>query len=199
VPHWSNWSGRVSARPVEIARVADEAGAMAAVRRAVRARSALRSLGAGHSHAPLVATSGVLLDTHDLPVALPARGVVVRASGIGGAYELVSLDSDARTLRVLVHGDQPLDTTITLDAAQLRRLDDLATRAWSEVQHGRMHDANDIVEDLYILDHDDAFHLRGYPIHEPGAASGRPVAAELVGAMFQLAVPVIERPASGKK
>jgi hypothetical protein len=135
------------------------------------------------------------LDTHELPVALPTRGVAVRASGIGGDYELVSLDSDARTLRVIVHGREPADATLTLDAAQLRRLEDLATRAWSEVQHGPMLEANDIVEDLYIVDHDDAFHLRGFPIHEPGATTGRPIAAELVGALFQLAVPVIERPA----
>ena len=140
-------------------------------------------------------TPRATLDTHELPVALPTRGVAVRASGIGGVYELVSLDSDARTLRVIVHDREPVDTTITLDAAQLRRLDDLAARAWSEVQHGPMLEANDIVEDLYIVDHDDAFHLRGYPLHEPGATTGRPIAAELVGALFQLAVPVIERPA----
>jgi len=140
-------------------------------------------------------TPRATLDTHELPVALPTRGVAVRASGIGGDYELVSLDSDARTLRVIVHGREPVDTTLTLDAAQLRRLEDLATRAWSEVQHGPMLDANDIVEDLYIVDHDDAFHLRGFPLHEPGATTGRPIAAELVGALFELAVPVIERPA----
>lgn len=141
-------------------------------------------------------TPRTALDTHELPIALPMRGIVVKASGIGGAYELVSLDSDARTLHVIVHGDQPLDTTLTLEAAQLHRLDDLATRAWAEVQHGAMLEASDIVEDLYIVDHDDAFHLRGFPIHEPGAATGRPVAAELVGVMFELAVPAIERPAA---
>jgi len=137
------------------------------------------------------------LDTHDLPIPLAARGIAARASGIGGVYELVSIDSDARTLRVIVHGPDPVDTTITLDAAQLARLEGLAARAWSEVQHGAMLDANDIVEDLYIVDHDDAFHLRGFPLHERGAATGRPIAAELVGALFELALPLIERPAVG--
>ena len=44
----------------------DEAGAIAAVQSAARAGVALRCLGAGHSHAPLVVTSGVLLDTEAL-------------------------------------------------------------------------------------------------------------------------------------
>lgn len=66
MPTWSNWSGRVRAEPAEIVRVDDEADVIAAVRRAARAGTALRCLGAGHSHAPLVATPGVLLDTDGL-------------------------------------------------------------------------------------------------------------------------------------
>ncbi|HKA15786.1 MAG TPA: D-arabinono-1,4-lactone oxidase [Myxococcota bacterium] len=66
MPIWSNWSGRVRAQPAEIARVADESDVVAAVRRAARAAAALRCLGAGHSHAPLVATEGTILDLQDL-------------------------------------------------------------------------------------------------------------------------------------
>jgi FAD/FMN-containing dehydrogenase len=66
LPAWSNWSGRVSAQPAEIARAGDEAAVIAAVRRAANADVALRCLGAGHSHAPLVATAGVLVDLEDL-------------------------------------------------------------------------------------------------------------------------------------
>src|SRR6266545_4258368 len=135
------------------------------------------------------------LDTHELPVPLATRGIAVMSSGMGGVYELASVDSDARTLRVIVHGPDAVDTTLQLDAAQVRRLDDLAARAWAEIPHGPLPDAHDITEDLYIVDHDDAFHLRGYPIHERGAPTGRPLAGELVGAILDLALPAIERPA----
>jgi len=61
-----HWSGRVSAQPAEIVRVGDEAAAVAVVRRAANEGGALRCLGAGHSHAPLVATAGIVVDTEDL-------------------------------------------------------------------------------------------------------------------------------------
>jgi FAD/FMN-containing dehydrogenase len=60
---WSNWSGRVTAEPGEIVRVSDEAGAIAAVRRAAEGDQRVRCVGAAHSHAPLVATEGTILDT----------------------------------------------------------------------------------------------------------------------------------------
>jgi len=66
MPAWSNWSGRVFAQPAEIVRVGDEAAAVAVVRRAANEGGALRCLGAGHSHAPLVATAGIVVDTEDL-------------------------------------------------------------------------------------------------------------------------------------
>ena len=63
---WSNWSGRICAEPRQIERPRDEAAVIAAVRRAASARQSLRCLGAGHSHAPLVPTAGMILDTQDL-------------------------------------------------------------------------------------------------------------------------------------
>lgn len=54
---WSNWSGALHARPAAHALPEDED----ALRRVVRDAKSLRAVGAGHSFAPLVPTSGVLL------------------------------------------------------------------------------------------------------------------------------------------
>jgi FAD/FMN-containing dehydrogenase len=63
---WSNWSGRVEASPADVVRVADEADVVAAVERAAAAGRTLRVQGTGHSHAPLVATDGVVIETDGL-------------------------------------------------------------------------------------------------------------------------------------
>jgi FAD/FMN-containing dehydrogenase len=108
VPSWSNWSGRVSAEPAEIARVADEAGAIAAVRRAARAGVALRCLGAGHSHAPLVATSGVIIDTQDLAGVVrvdAARGTAT----LRGGTRIHALGVPLRDAGVALHNQGDID------------------------------------------------------------------------------------------
>ena len=108
MPTWTNWSGRVSAEPTEIARVADEAGAIGAVRRAARAGIALRCLGAGHSHAPLAATSGVLLDTQDLAGVVrvdAARGTATLCAGT----RISALGAPLRDAGVALHNQGDID------------------------------------------------------------------------------------------
>jgi len=133
------------------------------------------------------------LDTSALPVPLPARGIAVQTFGIGGVYDLAIVDSDARTLRVILHGPHAADTTTPLDAARMQRLDELAGKARAEVASGPMPEAHDVMQDLFIVDRDAGFRLRGYPIYEPGATTGRPFAAALVGEINNLAAPAIER------
>ena len=134
------------------------------------------------------------LDTHELPVPLPARGYAVQTFGIGGVYDLDIVDAETRTLRVIVHGPEPSDRTIQLDAAKVQELDAMADRAWHETQHGKMPDAMDIVQHLYIVDHDDAFHLRGSPIESEYGPTGRPEASKLVVAISKLAMPAAAPP-----
>jgi FAD/FMN-containing dehydrogenase len=59
---WSNWSGSVVCRPRWRVCAADEAAVAAAVERARRDDISLRTVGSGHSHSPLVATDGGLLE-----------------------------------------------------------------------------------------------------------------------------------------
>jgi FAD/FMN-containing dehydrogenase len=108
VPVWSNWSGRVRAQPAEIARVADEAAAVAAVRRAERAGLALRCLGAGHSHAPLVETAGVLVDTEELAGVVrvdAARGAATLRAGT----RISALGAPLRAAGVALHNQGDID------------------------------------------------------------------------------------------
>ena len=78
-PRWSNWSGRVTATPAEIVQPADEAAVVRALRRAAREGARVRAVGAAHSHAPLAATDGLLLDPSRL------RGVVKVDAAAGEA------------------------------------------------------------------------------------------------------------------
>ena len=69
-PRWSNWSGRVTARPAEIVQPGDEPAVVEALRRATREGRRVRAVGAAHSHVPLAATEELLVDPSRL------RGVV---------------------------------------------------------------------------------------------------------------------------
>jgi FAD/FMN-containing dehydrogenase len=105
---WSNWSGRVSAQPAEIARAGDEAAVIAAICRAQSAGVALRSLGAGHSHAPLVATAGVVLDTQDLTGVVSvdaARGEATLRAGT----RISALGEPLRSAGVALHNQGDID------------------------------------------------------------------------------------------
>jgi FAD/FMN-containing dehydrogenase len=108
VTSWSNWSGRVTAQAAEIARVRDEADAITAVRRAASARVGLRSLGAGHSHSPLVATSGVILDTQELAgvVRVDARR---RLATLRAGTRISALGAPLRVAGVALHNQGDID------------------------------------------------------------------------------------------
>lgn len=83
MPAWRNWSGKKSAEPVRIVRPLTEEAAVAAVASAARDGARLRVVGAGHSHSPLAATEGHLLDLESLTgivsVDAPARRAVLRS------------------------------------------------------------------------------------------------------------------------
>lgn len=80
-PSWSNWSGRQRARPAGLRFVRSEADAAATLRAAAAAGQRVRAAGAGHSHAPLIPTDGVIIDT----------------SGLSG---VIATDAGRRTARV---------------------------------------------------------------------------------------------------
>lgn len=61
---WTNWSGKLEATPLEIVRPRSEGDVVDIVRRS--SGPEIRCLGAGHSHAPLVVTDGIVLDTSAL-------------------------------------------------------------------------------------------------------------------------------------
>ncbi len=66
MPTWVNWCGRHRARPAALRFVRSEEDAAAVVREAAGSGRELRVAGAGHSHAPLVPTDGVVVDTSGL-------------------------------------------------------------------------------------------------------------------------------------
>ncbi len=78
---WSNWSGKLTARPAAIRHVKSEADAVAIAAEAADAGSTIRSVGTAHSHYPLVPTDGTIVDL----------------SGLNG---IVSTDTDRRRTRV---------------------------------------------------------------------------------------------------
>ncbi|MEZ5559018.1 MAG: D-arabinono-1,4-lactone oxidase [Pseudomonadales bacterium] len=63
---WSNWSGRQQARPQALHFVRSEADLVALVRAAAASDTPVRAAGAGHSHAPLVPTDGLIVDLSGL-------------------------------------------------------------------------------------------------------------------------------------
>lgn len=78
---WSNWSGKLTARPAAIRFVKSEADAAAVAAEAAAAGTVVRSVGTAHSHYPLVPTDGTIVDV----------------SGLNG---VVSTDPDRRRARV---------------------------------------------------------------------------------------------------
>ena len=64
--HWRNWVGNQSFVPRHVVRPRSEDELAAAVAQAARGGLAVRAAGSGHSFTPVVATSGLLVDTADL-------------------------------------------------------------------------------------------------------------------------------------
>lgn len=78
---WSNWSGKLTARPAAIHHVKTDADAAAVAAQAAATGTVVRSVGTAHSHYPLVPTDGIIVDV----------------SGLNG---LVQVDADRRRARV---------------------------------------------------------------------------------------------------
>lgn len=79
--HWSNWSGKLTARPEAIRFLRSDADAAAVAADAASRKSTVRGVGAAHSHASLVPTDGTIVDV----------------SGLNG---VVSVDTERRRARV---------------------------------------------------------------------------------------------------
>ena len=105
---WSNWSGRVTAEPAEVARVRDEAEVTALVRRAAQRGVSLRCQGAAHSHAPLVATRGIVLDTAELTGVVEVDAASRRAR-IRAGTRIAALGAPLRARGVALHNQGDID------------------------------------------------------------------------------------------
>jgi len=79
MPSWKNWSGKQKSKPTELHFVRSEADTVAVVRAAVRDKKTIRIAGAGHSHAPLVITDGVIIDPSGLAGVIGADTATQRA------------------------------------------------------------------------------------------------------------------------
>ncbi len=66
MPSWTNWSGRQRSKPAALHFIRSEADAVAIVLDAVAQQRSVRVAGAGHSHAPLVLSDGVIIDASGL-------------------------------------------------------------------------------------------------------------------------------------
>lgn len=105
---WSNWSGRLHARPARIATPEDEGELIACVREAARQGLRIRAVGAAHSHAPLVPTDGCLID----PVRL--AGVVAvdqerEAARLRAGTRIVDLGRPLRDAGVALRNQGDID------------------------------------------------------------------------------------------
>jgi FAD/FMN-containing dehydrogenase len=105
---WSNWSGRVTAEPVEIARVRDEADVVALVQRAAQRGVSVRCQGAGHSHAPLVAHSGIVLDTEALDGVVRVDAAK-REATLRGGTRISALGATLRAAGLALHNQGDID------------------------------------------------------------------------------------------
>lgn len=66
MPHWHNWSGKLTAKPAELRFIRSVQDARAIAGEAGRAGRTIRTAGATHSHAPLVVSDDLLLDCKGL-------------------------------------------------------------------------------------------------------------------------------------
>jgi FAD/FMN-containing dehydrogenase len=83
---WSNWSGKLRANPSEIVAVSSEAEVVERVRRAADSGAHIRTSGSAHSHARLLPTDSILINTAALAGVVEtdsaAQTAVVRAGSV---------------------------------------------------------------------------------------------------------------------
>ncbi len=114
--HWANWSGRIETVPAAVLEPADEAAVADAVRKAAREGRSVRAAGAGHSHAPLVPTDGVILDLGRLSGVRSIdreRGEVV----VGAGTRIADLGVPLRDGGVALHNQGDIDRQAIAGAA----------------------------------------------------------------------------------
>lgn len=106
MPRWSNWSGLVRASPRRIESARDEAHVQSIVREAAAARETIRVVGEGHSHAPLVAHDGMILDVDALS-GVRSIDAGARVARIGAGARLHALGEPLRAggVALLNQGD----------------------------------------------------------------------------------------------
>ncbi len=76
---WKNWSGRQRSKPAALHFIRSEADTAAIVRDAVASQRSIRVAGAGHSHAPLVLSDGVIIDASGLAGVVSTDAAAKRA------------------------------------------------------------------------------------------------------------------------
>lgn len=103
---WQNWSGKVRANPQRIERPASEQEVVSLLRRAAADGLGVRLQGTAHSHAPLVATDAVLVETDALS-GVVATDFAARRARIRGGTKLSALGPPLRDagLALLNQGD----------------------------------------------------------------------------------------------
>ena len=86
MPRWRNWSGKLESRPAHLHFARSEADVRALVRRASHAGQHIRTVGAAHSHAPLVGSdAGIILDIQGLAGVVDVDPERCRATVWGGS------------------------------------------------------------------------------------------------------------------
>lgn len=85
MPRWSNWSGKLNARPQALHFLRSEADAQALAASADRSGTTLRVAGATHSHAPLVVNDGIIVDPQALSGVIDVDPEARQATVWGGS------------------------------------------------------------------------------------------------------------------
>lgn len=86
MPRWRNWSGKLESRPAAIHFARSEADVCALVSSAAASGQRVRTVGAGHSHAPLVGNDeGIILDLQGLAGLVRADAASCRATVWAGS------------------------------------------------------------------------------------------------------------------
>jgi FAD/FMN-containing dehydrogenase len=113
---WRNWSGGLAFRPGDVLRPASEAQVADLVVRAEADGVTVRPVGAGHSSAPLVETSGWLVSLDRLPVGVLGVGPGDRQATLGAGTRLCDLEDALREHRLAMENLGDVDTQVLAGA-----------------------------------------------------------------------------------